>query len=158
MATKRQRRRRRPAHWMDAGFSPLWSEARISFHRRVVRTGRFKVMPMARLEANHMVQRAYPDGTNGELIYGLALRVYRQERELRRSAQRIRKLEQGLAAGRGACPPILWADASPVVGLPSKEIRQPLGDGWTFPFERDQGFLALAPSDVPDLVEDWRRA
>ena len=103
--------------------------------------------------------RYFPFGPReAEIIYGLALRVHHQERELRRSAQRIRKLEQGLAAGCGACAPVLWADASPVVGLPSKEVRQPLGDGWTFPFERDQGFLAIAPSDVPDLVEDRRRA
>lgn len=158
MAMKRQRRRRRPAYWMDAGFSPLWSEARISFHRRVVRTGVFKALPMAKIVNPQHTIRAFPDGATGELIYGLALRVHRQERELRRSAQRIRKLEQGLAAGCGACAPVLWADASPVVGLPSKEVRQPLGDGWTFPFERDQGFLAIAPSDVPDLVEDRRRA
>ena len=148
MATKRQRRRRRPAHWMDAGFSPLWSEAHISFHRRIVRTGRFKVMPMVQLEAsNGNKTRAYPDGYADEVIYGLALRAHRLERQARRDAARIRRLEQELAACRGAGGPILWADASPVVGLPSKEVRRPLGDGWTFPFERAQGFLALAPRD-----------
>lgn len=156
---RRQRRRRRPAHWMDAGFSPLWSEARISFHRRVVRTGRRLTMPVAELKTPMGTGRYFPFGPReAEIIYGLALRVHRQERQALRDAQTIRNLRKELAAGRGACAPILWADAPPVVGLPSKEVRQPLGDGWTFPFERDQGFLALAPSDVPDLVEDRRRA
>ena len=147
MAAKRQRRRRRPAHWMDAGFSPLWSEAHISFHRRVVSTGRFKVMPMVMLETPRHTVRVYPDGHTSEIIYGLALRTHRLERKARRDAAHIRRLEQELASGRRAGGSILWADASPVVGLPSKEVRLPLGDGWTFPFERAQGFLALAPRD-----------
>ncbi len=147
MATKRQRRRRRPAHWMDAGFSPLWQEARIYFHRRVVSTGRFKVMPVAILQTPRHTVRVHPDGRTSEIIYGLALRTHRLERQARRDAARIRRLEQELAAGRGAGGSILWADASPMVGLPSKEVRRPLGDGWTFPIERACGQLALAPRD-----------
>ena len=157
MATKRQRRRRRPAHWMDAGFSPLWSEAHISFHRRVVRTGRRLVMPMARIEGINGVMRAYPDGTNGELIYGLALRVHRQEREARRSAQRIARLERELAAAREHRAG--WGkNLEAFLGLPCPPVLVADGDGWAFAFERDQGFLALAPILVPDLVEDRRRA
>lgn len=152
------KRRRRPAQWMNARYAPLWDTARISFHRVKIRTGTRCVMPVVKLEADHAIQRACPDGGLEEVIYGLALRAHRLERQARRDVARIARLEARLAAheGRGA---VVWGkDTDAVLGLASKAVRLPLGDGWTFPFERDQGFLAVPAVLVADAVEDRRRS
>ena len=92
-----------------------------------------------------------------EAIFGLAVRAHRLERQAHRDARRIQRLERELGEARAGAAS-LRADPGAGVGRPRKAVSQPLGDGWTFAFERDQGFLAVAKCDDAVAVEDRRRA
>lgn len=154
MAARRQRRRRKPAEWMDAGNAPEWETARISFRRMALRTGRFRAVPVARMDfADGWSESFSPVGRIGETVYGLAIRAHRLERQARRDSDRIRKLEAELAAVRGVHQAGIWGPTEAVLGLGGEGVPE-VGDGWAFRCEREDGRLALAPRHDAGPSED----
>ena len=167
------KRRRRPAKWMPCGNAPHYEGCRISFHRRLVRTGARTWLPMVKLWVCDPPATIYPDGFwKNEAIYGLALRVHDAERKARRDAQRIASLERELAAVREN-PLAAWRPPAFDMGHSGEDLLDAMRhiewkaprrglpitiDDWTFKFERDQGFMALAKCDDADALEDRRRA
>ena len=155
---KSKRRRRRPAEWMPAGNAPEWETARISFRKSTIRTGSRLTVPMAILRfPDGLGVRFYPIDLRGETVYGLALRAHRLERQARRDAARIRRLEAQLAAVRRVPEPTIRRYAEALLGLGGQGVPE-AGSGWSFRCERDAGKLALAPVSDADLAKERRRA
>ena len=153
----KRRRKLLARNWSSSEVVKSFLTGKLSFRWMILRQGPFTHAPIGMLETRSRRECFAPTSFWEEAVFGLAVRADRLERQSRRDALRIAQLERELSAVRAGAS-VRRADAGARVGPAGEVVPQPLGDGWSSQFERDQWFVAVAQRDDDDAVEDQRRA